>query len=78
MDLNWLRHPTRAVQQARRSLAEDTLNANLRYARDHAARGNYEGFYRHCGHAKDIARHHFPERLPEVKQVEVKGVDASA
>ena len=73
MEFNCLRHPIRSLRQARRSLAADTLDANLRCARDHAARGNPEGFHRHCGHARDIAEHHFPDRVSEVEQVVARG-----
>ena len=78
MEFNCLRHPIRSLRQAHRSLAADTLDANLRCARDHATRGNPEGVRRHCGHAEDIAAQHFPERLPEVEQVEASIIEASA
>ena len=73
MEFNCLRHPIRSLRQAKRSLAADTLDANLRCAQDHAARGNPEGFERHCGHAREIAEQHFPERVEDVEQVVARG-----
>ena len=78
MELNWFRHPFRTLNRVHESLVDQAIDANLRCARDHAARGNYEGFHRHCSHAENLARQHKPERLAEVEQVAAHSVDSIA
>ena len=78
MELNWLRHPIQTVSRVHGSLIEQAIDANLRCATKFATKGDYEGFHRHCGHAEDLARRHYPERLEEVQRVAVDGVEAVA
>ena len=76
MQLNWLRHPLRTLSRVHESLVDQAIDANLRCAADHAARGNYQGFHRHCGHAENLARRHEPDRLAEIERVATKGVES--
>ena len=76
MHLNWLRHPLRTLSRVHESLVDQAIDANLRCAADHASRGNYQGFHRHCGHAENLARRHEPDRLAEVERVALRGVES--
>jgi limonene-1,2-epoxide hydrolase len=73
MLLNCLRHPVQTFSRFHASLIDQTITANLRQAREHAANGNNEGFERHCGHAERLAERHAPGRVDDVERVAAAG-----
>jgi hypothetical protein len=75
MLLNCLRHPVQTFSRFHASLIDQTITANLKQAREHAANGNNEGFERHCGHAERLAERHAPGRVEEVERVAAAGPD---
>ena len=64
-----LRQPLRSLRIVRETATDAVITAHLEQARGDVAKGNREGFERHCEHAGRLARWHAPDRLDDVERL---------